>query len=63
MKKIIFVSLLAILLSGCGTRSFWAPDWDKAETEKKQHEQLIRQTKALESIAESLADIKHKLEE
>ena len=54
MKNLIIV-LLVLACSGCG-RAFWAPDWDKAETERKQFEELQRQTLALERIATAIEE-------
>ena len=52
MNKIFLISIV-LLLSGC-SRSFWAPGWDKAETERQQYEQLQKQNVTLERIATAL---------
>ena len=57
MKKLILLVLVSLICSGC-SRSFWSPNWDKAETEKKQLNELQKQTKALERIAEAIEKIK-----
>ena len=53
----LFIVMLCVCLCGCGGRSFWAPEWDKAETERKQFEELQKQTTALERIADALERI------
>ena len=56
MKKLILILVSCFILTGCGSRAFWAPNWDKAETERRQAELLERQTIAIEKIAKILEE-------
>lgn len=56
MKKVLMVALL-VSMAGCGTIN---PSWNKAITEKKQLEELKKQTVSLERIATALEKIASK---
>ena len=56
MKNIIIVLLISVFCSGCGSSPFWSPEWDKAETERKQYQELQKQTLALERIATAIEE-------
>ena len=57
MTQIICMLLIIVLcVSGC-SRAYWAPNYDKALTEREQCIIQERQTKALEQIANSLENI------
>lgn len=55
--KLILLALVVVFLSGC-SKSFWMPDIDKAETERKQFQELQRQNVLLERIANAIEGLK-----